>query len=230
VVTRFRDRTVLFGDAEARWCSGPARASAASSVPAPLRRSELQGPVRARRRVCAPAVRRHQQVREWRHVPGDERARGVQAGRSHACRRQCASCARSSNLTVGDIDLLIAHQANLRISEGGAEGAGAAGRARVQTSRSTGTRRRRRSPSRSTNAARAGGSGRGSWCASSGWGRGSIGRGADARVGRSLRPARKRGCNMDRVNRPGLPTAGSALRLSSSPLSELDQWTSLSWS
>src|SRR6202171_6062552 len=31
LLTRFRDRAVLFGDAAGRWCSGPARASAASS-------------------------------------------------------------------------------------------------------------------------------------------------------------------------------------------------------
>src|SRR6266850_379581 len=58
-----------------------------------------------------------QQVREWRHVP-EMNGRAVfklaVSRMPQAVRELCAK----QHLAVGDIDLLIAHQANLRISEG----------------------------------------------------------------------------------------------------------------
>jgi len=118
VVTRFRDRTVLFGDA------GGAVVLRAGEGERGILGFQLHSDGANFKDLYVPGVGfahrpfvDEQQVREWRHVP-EMNGRAVfklaVSRMPQAVRELCAK----QHLAVGDIDLLIAHQANLRISEG----------------------------------------------------------------------------------------------------------------
>ena len=118
VVTRFRDRTVLFGDA------GGAVVLRAGEGERGILGFQLHSDGANFKDLYVPGVGfahrpfvDHDQVREWRHVP-EMNGRAVfklaVSRMPQAVRELCAK----QHLAVGDIDLLIAHQANLRISEG----------------------------------------------------------------------------------------------------------------
>ena len=117
VVTRFRDRTVLFGDA------GGAVVLRAGEGERGILGFQLHSDGANFKDLYVPGVGfahrpfvDEEQVREWRHVP-EMNGRAVfklaVSRMPQAVRELCAK----QHLTVGDIDLLIAHQANLRISE-----------------------------------------------------------------------------------------------------------------
>ncbi len=118
VVTRFRDRTVLFGDA------GGAVVLQAGEGERGILGFQLHSDGANFKDLYVPGVGfahrpfvDEEQVREWRHVP-EMNGRAVfklaVSRMPQAVRELCAK----QHLAVGDIDLLIAHQANLRISEG----------------------------------------------------------------------------------------------------------------
>ena len=118
VVTRFRDRTVLFGDA------GGAVVLRAGEGERGLLGFQLHSDGSNFKDLYVPGVGfahrpfvDEEQVREWRHVP-EMNGRAVfklaVSRMPQAVRELCAK----HHLAVGDIDMLIAHQANLRISEG----------------------------------------------------------------------------------------------------------------
>ncbi len=118
VVTRFRDRTVLFGDAAG------AVVLRAGEGERGILGFQLHSDGANFKDLYVPGVGfahrpfvDEEQVREWRHVP-EMNGRAVfklaVSRMPQAVRELCAK----QHLTVGDIDLLIAHQANLRISEG----------------------------------------------------------------------------------------------------------------
>jgi len=118
VVTRFRDRTVLFGDA------GGAVVLRAGEGERGILGFQLHSDGANFKDLYVPGVGfahrpfvDEEQVREWRHVP-EMNGRAVfklaVSRMPQAVRELCAK----QHLAVGDIDLLIAHQANLRISEG----------------------------------------------------------------------------------------------------------------
>jgi 3-oxoacyl-[acyl-carrier-protein] synthase-3 len=117
VVTRFRDRTVLFGDA------GGAVVLRAGEGERGILGFQLHSDGSNFKDLYVPGVGfahrpfvDEEQVREWRHVP-EMNGRAVfklaVSRMPQAVRELCAK----HHLAVGDIDLLIAHQANLRISE-----------------------------------------------------------------------------------------------------------------
>jgi len=117
VVTRFRDRTVLFGDA------GGAVVLRAGEGERGILGFQLHSDGSNFKDLYVPGVGfahrpfvDEEQVREWRHVP-EMNGRAVfklaVSRMPQAVRELCAK----HHLAVGDIDMLIAHQANLRISE-----------------------------------------------------------------------------------------------------------------
>ena len=117
MVTRFRDRTVLFGDA------GGAVVLRAGEGERGLLGFQLHSDGANFKDLYVPGVGfahrpfvDEEQVREWRHVP-EMNGRAVfklaVSRMPQAVRELCAK----QHLTVRDIDMLIAHQANLRISE-----------------------------------------------------------------------------------------------------------------
>ncbi len=117
VVTRFRDRTVLFGDA------GGAVVLQAGEGERGILGFQLHSDGSNFKDLYVPGVGfahrpfvDEEQVREWRHVP-EMNGRAVfklaVSRMPQAVRELCAK----QHLTVRDIDMLIAHQANLRISE-----------------------------------------------------------------------------------------------------------------
>jgi len=117
VVTRFRDRTVLFGDAAG------AVVLRAGEGERGILGFQLHSDGSNFKDLYVPGVGfahrpfvDEEQVREWRHVP-EMNGRAVfklaVSRMPQAVRELCAK----QHLTVGDVDLLIAHQANLRISE-----------------------------------------------------------------------------------------------------------------
>ena len=117
VVTRFRDRTVLFGDA------GGAVVLRAGEGERGILGFQLHSDGANFKDLYVPGVGfahrpfvDEEQVREWRHVP-EMNGRAVfklaVSRMPQAVRELCAK----HHLAVGDIDMLIAHQANLRISE-----------------------------------------------------------------------------------------------------------------
>ena len=117
--TRFRDRSVLFGDAGGavvlRQGGGDDRGLLAFQVHsdgANYRDLYVPGVGFARRPYVSEG-----DVREWRHVP-EMNGRAVfklaVARMPEVVRELC----KKQGISVGEIDLLIAHQANLRISEG----------------------------------------------------------------------------------------------------------------
>jgi 3-oxoacyl-[acyl-carrier-protein] synthase-3 len=118
VVTRFRDRTVLFGDA------GGAVVLRGGEGERGILGFQLHSDGANFKDLYVPGVGfahrpfvDEEQVREWRHVP-EMNGRAVfklaVSRMPQAVRELCAK----HHLAVGDIDMLIAHQANLRISEG----------------------------------------------------------------------------------------------------------------
>src|SRR6267143_1672564 len=117
VVTRFRDRAVLFGDAAG------AVVLRAGEGERGILGFQLHSDGSNFKDLYVPGVGfahrpfvDEEQVREWRHVP-EMNGRAVfklaVSRMPQAVRELCAK----QHLAVGDIDLLIAHQANLRISE-----------------------------------------------------------------------------------------------------------------
>jgi 3-oxoacyl-[acyl-carrier-protein] synthase-3 len=117
VVTRFRDRTVLFGDAAG------AVVLRAFEGERGLLGFQLHSDGANFEDLYVPGMGfAHRpfvdegQVREWRHVP-EMNGRAVfklaVSRMPQAVRELCAK----HHMAVGDIDLLIAHQANLRINE-----------------------------------------------------------------------------------------------------------------
>jgi 3-oxoacyl-[acyl-carrier-protein] synthase III len=117
MATGFRDRTVLFGDAGGAVVLRPTEGNRGllgfqlHSDGANFRDLYVSGVGFARRPYVSEA-----DLREWRHVPEmNGRAVFKQAvGRMpQAVRELCAK----QGIAVADIDLLIAHQANLRINE-----------------------------------------------------------------------------------------------------------------
>ena len=117
VVTRFRDRTVLFGDAAG------AVVLRAGEGERGILGFQLHSDGSNFKDLYVPGVGfahrpfvDEEQVREWRHVP-EMNGRAVfklaVSRMPQAVRELCAK----HHLAVGDIDMLIAHQANLRISE-----------------------------------------------------------------------------------------------------------------
>ncbi len=117
VVTRFRDRTVLFGDAAGAVVLRPDEGERG------ILGFQLHSDGSNFKDLYVPGVGfahrpfvDEEQVREWRHVP-EMNGRAVfklaVSRMPQAVRELCAK----QHLAVGDIDLLIAHQANLRISE-----------------------------------------------------------------------------------------------------------------
>jgi 3-oxoacyl-[acyl-carrier-protein] synthase-3 len=117
VVTRFRDRTVLFGDAAG------AVVLRAGEGERGILGFQLHSDGSNFKDLYVPGVGfahrpfvDEEQVREWRHVP-EMNGRAVfklaVSRMPQAVRELCAK----QHLTVRDIDMLIAHQANLRISE-----------------------------------------------------------------------------------------------------------------
>ena len=117
VVTRFRDRTVLFGDAAG------AVVLRAGEGDRGLLGFQLHSDGANYQDLYVPGVGfAHRpfvdeaQVREWRHVPemnGRAVFKMAVSRMPQAVRELCAK----HHMTPGDIDLLIAHQANLRINE-----------------------------------------------------------------------------------------------------------------
>ena len=117
VVTRFRDRTVLFGDAAG------AVVLRAGEGERGILGFQLHSDGSNFKDLYVPGVGfahrpfvDEEQVREWRHVP-EMNGRAVfklaVSRMPQAVRELCAK----HHLAVGDIDMLIAHQANLRISK-----------------------------------------------------------------------------------------------------------------
>lgn len=117
VVTRFRDRTVLFGDA------GGAVVLRASDGERGILDFQLHSDGANFKDLYVPGMGfahrpfvDEEQVREWRHVP-EMNGRAVfklaVSRMPQAVRELCAK----QQIAVGDIDLMIAHQANLRINE-----------------------------------------------------------------------------------------------------------------
>jgi 3-oxoacyl-[acyl-carrier-protein] synthase-3 len=117
VVTRFRDRTVLFGDAAG------AVVLRAGEGDRGILGFQLHSDGANYQDLYVPGVGfAHRpfvdeaQVREWRHVPemnGRAVFKMAVSRMPQAVRELCAK----HHMTPGDIDLLIAHQANLRINE-----------------------------------------------------------------------------------------------------------------
>src|SRR5207248_1389550 len=117
VVTSFRDRTVLFGDAAG------AVVLRASDGERGLLGFQLYSDGANCTALYVPGLGfahrplvDEKQVREWRHVPemnGRAVFKMAVSRMPQAVRDLCAK----QHMTVGDIDLLIAHQANLRINE-----------------------------------------------------------------------------------------------------------------
>ncbi len=117
VVTGFRDRTVLFGDAAG------AVVLRASEGERGLLGFQLYSDGANFKDLYVPGLGfahrplvDEKQVREWRHVPemnGRAVFKMAVSRMPQAVRDLCAK----QHMTVGDIDLLIAHQANLRINE-----------------------------------------------------------------------------------------------------------------
>jgi len=117
VNTRFRDRTVLFGDA------GGAVVLRAAEGDRGLLGFEVHSSGESFEDLYVPGIGfAHRpfvdvpQVKEWRHVP-EMNGRAVfklaVSRMPQVVRELCAK----QHMAVGDIDLLIAHQANLRINE-----------------------------------------------------------------------------------------------------------------
>ena len=117
VVTRFRDRTVLFGDAAG------AVVLRAGEGDRGILGFQLHSDGANYQDLYVPGVGfAHRpfvdeaQIREWRHVPemnGRAVFKMAVSRMPQAVRELCAK----HHMTPGDIDLLIAHQANLRINE-----------------------------------------------------------------------------------------------------------------
>jgi 3-oxoacyl-[acyl-carrier-protein] synthase III len=117
VITGFRDRTVLFGDAAG------AVVLRASDSERGLLGFQLHSDGANFADLYVPGIGFAQrpfvdeaQVRDWRHVPemnGRAVFKQAVSRMPQAVRELCAK----QHMTVGDIDLLIAHQANLRINE-----------------------------------------------------------------------------------------------------------------
>ena len=117
VATRFRDRTVLFGDAAG------AVVLRASEGESGLLGFQLHSDGANFQDLYVPGMGfahrpfvDEEQVREWRHVPemnGRAVYKQAVSRMPQAVRDLCAK----QHMTVADIGLLIAHQANLRISE-----------------------------------------------------------------------------------------------------------------
>jgi 3-oxoacyl-[acyl-carrier-protein] synthase-3 len=117
VATRFRDRTVLFGDA------GGAVVLRGSEGESGILGFELHSDGTNYEDLYVPGVGfAHRpfvdegQVGEWRHVPEMNGRAVFKLAVSRMPQAIRALCAKQ-HMTVGDIGLLIAHQANLRISE-----------------------------------------------------------------------------------------------------------------
>jgi 3-oxoacyl-[acyl-carrier-protein] synthase-3 len=117
VATRFRDRTVLFGDAAGAVVLRAAEGDRGllgfqlHSDGANFRDLAVPGVGFARRPYVSEA-----DVREWRHVPemnGRAVFKQAVSRMPQAVRELCAK----HGIAVAEIDLLIAHQANLRINE-----------------------------------------------------------------------------------------------------------------
>ena len=117
LITRFRDRTVLFGDA-----AGAVVLRAVEGERGILG-FQVHSDGANVKDLYVPGVGfshrpfvDHAQVQEWRHVP-EMNGRAVfklaVSRMPQVVRELCAK----QHMTVGDIDLLIAHQANLRINE-----------------------------------------------------------------------------------------------------------------
>jgi 3-oxoacyl-[acyl-carrier-protein] synthase III len=117
LITRFRDRTVLFGDAAG------AVVLRASEGDRGLLAFEVHSSGENVEDLYVPGIGfAHRpfvdvaQVQEWRHVP-EMNGRAVfklaVSRMPQVVRQLCAK----QHMAVGDIDLLIAHQANLRINE-----------------------------------------------------------------------------------------------------------------
>jgi 3-oxoacyl-[acyl-carrier-protein] synthase III len=117
IATRFRDRTVLFGDAAG------AVVLRASEGESGLLGFQLHSDGANFQDLYVPGMGfahrpfvDEEQVREWRHVPemnGRAVYKQAVSRMPQAVRDLCAK----QHMTVADIGLLIAHQANLRISE-----------------------------------------------------------------------------------------------------------------
>ena len=117
VATRFRDRTVLFGDA------GGAVVLRASEGESGLLGFELHSDGANFRDLAVPGVGfAHRpfideaQLREFRHIPEMNGRAVFKLAVSRIPQAVRDLCARQ-HMSVGDIGLLIAHQANLRINE-----------------------------------------------------------------------------------------------------------------
>ena len=169
VATQFRDRTVLFGDA------GGAVVMRAEEGERGLLGFQLHSDGASFQDLYVPGVGfahrpfvDEEQVRLWRHIPEMNGRAVFKLAVSRMPQAVRDLCARH-HVAVGDIGLLIAHQANLRINEAVQKALGLPDERVTTTSRSTGTPPPPPSPSPSTNAARAGASAPASWSASSGW-------------------------------------------------------------
>ena len=117
VITSFRDRTVLFGDAAG------AVVLRASDGESGILGFQLHSDGADFQHLYVPGVGfAHRpfvdqgQVREWRHVPEMNGRAVFKLAVSRMPQAVRELCARH-HMTPGDIDLLIAHQANLRINE-----------------------------------------------------------------------------------------------------------------
>jgi 3-oxoacyl-[acyl-carrier-protein] synthase-3 len=117
VATRFRDRTVLFGDAAG------AVVLRASDSERGILGFQLHSDGANFKDLYVPGLGfAHRpfvdepQVREWRHVPEMNGRAVFKLAVSRMPQAVRDVCARHQ-MAVGDIDLLIAHQANLRINE-----------------------------------------------------------------------------------------------------------------
>lgn len=117
VATRFRDRTVLFGDA------GGAVILRASEGESGLLGFQLHSDGTNYQDLAVPGVGfahrpfvDEEQVRSWRHVPEMNGRAVFKLAVSRMPKAVRDLCAKQ-HMAVGDIGLLIAHQANLRINE-----------------------------------------------------------------------------------------------------------------
>ena len=117
VATRFRDRTVLFGDA------GGAVVLRASEGESGMLGYELHSDGTDFEDLYVPGVGfahrpfvDHEQVSEWRHIPEMNGRAVFKLAVSRIPQAVRDLCAKQ-HMSVGDIGLLIAHQANLRINE-----------------------------------------------------------------------------------------------------------------
>ena len=117
VATRFRDRTVLFGDA------GGAVVLRASEGESGMLGFELHSDGASYQDLAVPGVGfahrpfvDEEQIRAFRHIPEMNGRAVFKLAVSRIPQAVRDLCARQ-HMTVGDIGLLIAHQANLRINE-----------------------------------------------------------------------------------------------------------------